>query len=264
MFFAVPIGNGVPLRSAPLACALLVCTQIAVAAWTMPRADRQRWQRARLEREAALDVATAHPARDAAWHAAQAAQRDLVTALDPFEHWGFRRGDSPARAITALFVHADALHLTANILLLAILGAYLEQAWGAAGFLLLFLIGGALSLHADAAAGPPNIVLGASGGVAALLGAYCIVYRRHPIRWGTLHFVFLRPHFGSFRMPCVLLGFGWIGLQALGWMLARREGDDSIAFLSHLVGFGAGAAVAAVVAGITALRGNPTGVALRR
>lgn len=264
MFFAVPTGNGVPLRSAPLACALLVCVQIAVAAWTMPRAERQRWERARLEREAALDVATTHPARDAAWRAERAARADLVTALDPFEHWGFRRGDTPAHAVTALFVHADALHLLANIVLLAVLGAYLEQAWGAVGFLLLFLIGGALSLHADAAAGPPNIVLGASGGVAALLGAYCVVYRRHPIRWGTMHFVFLRPHFGSFRMPCILLGLGWLGLQAIGWLLARHAGDDSIAFLSHLVGFGAGAGVAVAVDCLTALRGNPAGAILRR
>jgi membrane associated rhomboid family serine protease len=230
----------------------------------MPRAEQQRWQRARIERETAFDVATSHPSRDAAWRAAQAAQSDLVAALDPFEHWGFRRGDSPARAVTALFVHADALHLLANIVLLAVLGAYLEQAWGAAGFLLLFLIGGALSLHVDAAAGSPTIVLGASGGVAALLGAYCIVYRRHPIRWGTMYFVFLRPHFGSFRMPCLLLGLGWMALQAVGWLLARRAGDDSIAFVSHLVGFGAGVAVAGAVACFTALRGNPTGVVLRR
>jgi len=264
MFFAIPIGNGVPLRSAPLACVLLVCAQVAVAAWTMPRAERQRWERAGLEREAALDVATANPARDSAWRAAHAARGDALSAMDPFEHWGYRDGDPPARAVTALFLHADALHLLANIVLLAVLGAYVEQAWGAAGFLLLFLAGGALSLHLDAAAGPPTIVLGASGGVAALLGAYCVVYRRHPIRWGTMHLIFLRPHFGSFRMPCLGLGMAWIGLQAIGWLLARRAGDDSIAFLSHLVGFGTGAAIATVVAIIAAFRESPIGVVPRR
>jgi len=264
MFFALPIGNGVPLRSAPLACVLLVCAQVAVAAWTMPRAEQQRWERARLEREATLDIATAHPARDAAWRDARAARSDVVSARDPFEHWGYRVGDSPARAMTALFLHADALHLLANIVLLAILGAYVEQAWGAAGFLLLFLLGGALSLHLDAAVGPPTIVLGASGGVAALLGAYCIVYRRHPIRWGTVHLVFLRPHFGSFSMPSIGLGFAWIGLQAIGWLLARRAGDDSVAFLSHLVGFGTGAVIAGLLAIIAAARARPVGVVLHR
>jgi membrane associated rhomboid family serine protease len=264
MFFAVPIGNGVPLRSAPLACALLVVAQVAVAAWTMPRAERQRWERACLEREAAVDVATAHPARDAAWRAAHVARGDVLTATDPFEHWGYRDGDSPRQAVTALFLHADALHLLANVVLLAILGAYIEQAWGAAGFLLLFLAGGAVSLHLDAAAGPPTIVLGASGGVAALLGAYCVVYRRHPIRWGTMHLVFLRPHFSSFHMPCIVLGIAWMALQAIGWLLARRAGDDSIAFLSHLVGFGSGAAVASMIAIVTASRRHPIGVVPRR
>lgn len=264
MFFAIPIGNGVPLRSAPIACVLLVCAQVAVAAWTMPRAERQRWERACLEREASHDTATTSPARDAAWRGAHAARSDVVSAHDPFEHWGYRHGDAPARAVIALFVHADSMHLLANLILLAILGAYIEQAWGAVGFLLLFLLGGAVSLHVDAHAGPPNIVLGASGGVAALLGAYCVLYRRHPVRWGTLHFVFLRPHFGSFRMHNLVLGLAWIGLQALGWLLARRAGDHSIAFLSHGVGFGAGAAVAATAAIIAALRAHPVGVVPRR
>jgi membrane associated rhomboid family serine protease len=263
MFFALPIGNGVPLRSVPLACALVLCVQVACAAWTLPRAATQRCERARLAREATLDVAAPAPALDAAWRAAHAARGAVVDAQDPFEHWGFRRGDGPLHAVPALFVHADALHLVANLVLLAVLGAYLEQAWGAAGFLLLFLIGGAASLHADAAAGPPTIVLGASGGVAALLGAYCIVYRRHPIRWGTLHFIYLRPHVGSFRMPCAWVGIGWIALQVVGWILARRAGDTSIAYLSHLIGFGCGVVAAAVVAAVSALRGSPVAAAPR-
>ena len=93
--------------------------------------------------------------------------------------------------------------------------------------------------------------------MAALLGAYCVRFRNQPLRWGYVHLIYLRPHFGSFNTPCLLLAALWVLQQVVGAVLATRSGDQSIAFVSHLAGFGIGAAGAAVAAGL-AQRSRPT------
>jgi membrane associated rhomboid family serine protease len=149
--------------------------------------------------------------------------------------------------VSALFVHADALHLATNLVLLALVGAQLEQAWGPAGVLALFLAAGALSLHVDACSVPTGLVVGASGGVAALLGAYCVRFRRAHLRWRWVHLVFLRPRAGTFDVPCLVLGAVWLAQQAGGLWMARRAGDESVAFVSHLAGFALGMVAAVAV-----------------
>jgi membrane associated rhomboid family serine protease len=254
MFVAVPTGHREPLRVAPLASVLLVLLNVAAAGWVLPQSDRLGWERQLVRRELApprppaVDGAAADLGRrDTARRAALTARLAVLEAADPFETWGYRLGAAPWRAVSALFVHADALHLGANILFLALVGAQLEQVWGPAGLLGLFLAAGALALHVDACSAPTALVVGASGGVAALLGAYCVRFRRARLRWVYVHLVYLRPQVGRFEMPCLGLGAVWLAQQTVGLWLARRAGDDSIAFVSHLCGFGLGMLAAVLV-----------------
>ena len=258
MFLAAPTGNGRTLRVAPLATVCLVLLDVGVAAWTIPMSGRLDWER----REARLELAG--PARpwgieaprfavpggdgvrrvEAARHGALDARLAVLDAEDPFQNWCYRAGSAPWRAVSALFLHADVLHLVSNLLVLAFVGAHLEQVWGPAGLLLLYLSAGALSLVVDARTGPPTFLLGASGGVAALFGAYTVRLRRHPWRCRYVHLVYLRPHTGAFDVPCFAVAALWLAQQAIGAVWMRESGDGTVAFVSHLAGFALGAAVA--------------------
>ena len=82
------------------------------------------------------------------------------------------------RFFTALFLHADWAHLAGNLVFLLIFGLPAERAMGAWRFLLLFLIGGAVAnvaavLSIDA---PDRVVIGASGAVSAVIGAYLALF----------------------------------------------------------------------------------------
>jgi membrane associated rhomboid family serine protease len=90
--------------------------------------------------------------------------------------------------------------------------------------------------------------------VAALLGAYCVLFRHARLRWRWVHLVFLRPHTGTFEVPCPLLGGVWLLQQAVEMGLARRAGDGGVAFVSHLTGFGLGLLVAALAETLAAAR----------
>jgi membrane associated rhomboid family serine protease len=262
MFLAAPTGNGRPLRVAPLATVCLVLLNVAVAAWTLPTSGRLDWERheARLElagpvrpwgieepRFAAPGGDVARRRVEAARHGALDARLAALDAEDPFQNWCYRAGSAPWRAVSALFLHADVLHLVSNLLVLAFVGAHLEQVWGPAGILLLYLSVGALSLVVDARTGPPTFLLGASGGVAALFGAYTVRLRRHPWRCHYVHLVYLRPHAGVFDVPCFAVAALWLAQQAIGAVWMQESGEGSVAFVSHLAGFALGAAAAGVM-----------------
>jgi membrane associated rhomboid family serine protease len=92
--------------------------------------------------------------------------------------------------------------------------------------------------------GPPNVVLGASGAVAALLGACCVLFRDRPVRCAYVYFEYLRPRRGHFDLPCLALAAIWLVQQFAGVVIAQRTGDYSIAYVSHLGGFALGAVAA--------------------
>ena len=103
----------------------------------------------------------------------------LTGGLDSLQEWrtGLTDG-SLLRLFTALFLHADWAHLLGNLVFLLIFGLPAERAMGAWRFLLLFLIGGAVAnvaavLSIDA---PDRVVIGASGAVSAVIGAYLALF----------------------------------------------------------------------------------------
>ncbi len=245
MFLATPLAPRARLSVAPLATGLLVSLNLAVAAWTLPQAAQLQDARLHAEAVEALDPAPDMPARlHAIRRAAVGAELAAVAARDPFEVWGYRRGDSNLRALPALFVHADAGHVLVNVVALALAGACLEQVWGAVATLALFLGAGAMALGVDARLGPPGLLLGASAGAAALLGACFVRFRDRRLPFGYMHLEYLRPRFGVFHVRARVVGVVWVALQALGAAIAAARGDTNVAFVSHLAGAGAGILVA--------------------
>lgn len=146
----------------------------------------------------------------------------------------------PARLVTALFIHADWLHLTGNLLFLIIFGVPAERALGFRRFLALFVICGALANLGGALtlAGTSAPIIGSSGAVSAVVGAYLALFPR-----ARLGLVLPLGLFLEFvRIPASLLIGFWALLQVLFTYVGPAFG--AVAWWTHVSGFLIGIAFA--------------------
>lgn len=142
----------------------------------------------------------------------------------------------PVRLFTALFIHVGWLHLIGNLLFLMIFGLPAERSLGSLRFLLLFLIGGALAnlVGALTLASANAPIVGSSGAVSAIVGAYFALFPRAHLGLVLplgLYLEFVRVPAGA------LIGF-WIGLQFLFTFVGPAFG--AVAWWTHIAGFGIG------------------------
>lgn len=138
--------------------------------------------------------------------------------------------------VSALFIHADWIHLLGNLLFLMIFGLPAERAMGPWRFLVLFVLGGALANLAAAALmdAPNRIIIGSSGAVSAVIGAYLALFPR--ARLGIV--VPLGLFLEFVRVPAFLL----IGLWALVQGIFTTVGPafGAVAWWAHVAGFAFG------------------------
>ncbi|MFS0697476.1 rhomboid family intramembrane serine protease [Streptomyces nitrosporeus] len=166
----------------------------------------------------------------------------LAARAGYFERWGVIPGellDGSARAaltpLTALFVHGSWLHLLGNLLFLYVFGVMAEIRMGRAGFLLFYLGCGYLAtvVHALAHAGSGQTLVGASGAISGVLGAFLYLFPRARVT-SLFPFLFFLP----LRLPARFVLVFWFVLQ---WLAAREAGDGpGVAYLAHVAGFAAG------------------------
>jgi membrane associated rhomboid family serine protease len=137
------------------------------------------------------------------------------------------------RLVTALFIHADWLHLAGNLLFLMIFGLPAERALGSARFLALFLVGGAIAnfIGALTLASANEPIVGSSGGVSAVVGAYLALFPR--ARLGLVLPLGLFLEFVRVPAP-LLIGF-WILLQVLFTFVGPAFG--AVVWWTHIAGF---------------------------
>jgi membrane associated rhomboid family serine protease len=150
---------------------------------------------------------------------------------------------APRRAatlVTSLFLHASAWHLVGNGLFLLIFGVPAERALGPWRLLALFLVGGALAntLAAALLVEPGRVVVGASGGISAIIGAYLVLFPH--ARLGVVVPLGLWLEF--VRAPAALLIGLWVVLQYLLTFVGSAVG--AVAWWAHLGGFVVGVALA--------------------
>lgn len=148
--------------------------------------------------------------------------------------------------VTSMFLHAGWFHLISNMWFLWIFGDNIEDAFGRLPFLAFYLACGLVAGGAEILATPDSTLpmVGASGAISGVMGAYIVRYPRAPVRTLLFLFIFIT----RVRVPAyVMLGY-WIALQVLGG-LPQLFGDAAtagVAFWAHVGGFTAGAAIAAV------------------
>ncbi|MEU8589920.1 rhomboid family intramembrane serine protease [Streptomyces sp. NPDC048664] len=137
--------------------------------------------------------------------------------------------------VTALFVHGSWVHLLGNMLFLYVFGAMVEERMGHLEFALFYLGCGALALlgYAAANASSAQTLVGASGAISAVLGAFLFLFPKARVT-SLFPFLFFLP----LRFPAwVVLPF-WVSLQ---WVAANRAAEGpGVAYLAHLVGFALG------------------------
>ena len=147
----------------------------------------------------------------------------------------WRLADAPT-LVTSLFLHGSAWHLLGNGLFLLIFGVPAERVLGSWRLLTLFVVGGALAnaLAAVLIDEPGRVVVGASGGISAIIGAYFVLLPRASL--GVVVPLGLWLEF--VRAPAALLIGLWVALQ---WALTFvGPSVGAVAWWAHLGGFGAG------------------------
>ncbi len=189
------------------------------------------------------------PAAEPADEEAQAELDALVQQVEQARarlsasRYGYHQGHGAwPGLLTHQFLHAGVLHLLFNMWFLWLVGCNVEDAWGRALFPLFYLSGGAVAGLGHAALAEPSsrMLIGASGAVAAAMGAFLVGYATTKIRF--LYFLFIRPR--TFWAPAYVMLPLWAGLELL-WGLAG--GGSGVAHWAHVTGFGFGFAVALAV-----------------
>ncbi len=143
-----------------------------------------------------------------------------------------------ASYVTAMFTHGGLIHLGSNMLYLWVFGRDVEDDFGHVTFLMFYIAAGILSSAAFVAAFPgTNIPLvGASGAIAGLLGAYFLRFPLTKIYTLIFFIIIVR----IVALPAFLLLGLWFAIQFLSGMAnatAGAAGQGGIAFLSHIAGF---------------------------
>ncbi len=151
--------------------------------------------------------------------------------------YGFHPIPEPFTLVTYMFLHASWWHLLSNMLFLWVFADNVEDAFGYGAFAIFYLLCGLAAgashvLMAPASADP---LIGASGAVSGVIGAYFLLYPRARV-W-VLLFVPL-----PIRIGAIWILGGWFVLQVFSYFVPG-EGDLPVAPAAHIGGFLAGLAI---------------------
>jgi membrane associated rhomboid family serine protease len=138
--------------------------------------------------------------------------------------------------LTAMFLHAGWLHIIGNMVFFWAFGPAMEEAMGRFRFLAFYLVGGVAAMTAQVLAMPASRVpnLGASGAIAAVMGAFIVTYPRDRIKTAIFFLFFVRIAF----VPASLLIGVWFVLQLFSaGQVAGTVQSGGVAYMAHVGGF---------------------------
>jgi len=159
----------------------------------------------------------------------------LVCLTDP--------GRQVSNVITSMFLHGSWMHLIGNMWFLWLFGNNVEDSMGHLRYVVFYLLCGIGAALAQVAANPASGIpmVGASGAISGVMGAYLVLYPR--VRVYVL--VFLGFFFTTITLPAWTMLLYWFALQFVGGLagLVAAEEGGGVAFLAHAGGFVAGIAL---------------------
>jgi len=144
--------------------------------------------------------------------------------------------------LTAMFMHGSWSHIIGNMIFLWAFSPEIEDAMGPLRYLVFYLAGGLVAMLAQVLADPHSTVpnLGASGAIAAVMGAFLVTYPRDKIRAVLFIFIFVRM---TFIPASLLIGF-WFLTQLFHAGAVANVQTGGVAYLAHIGGFIFGAVTA--------------------
>ena len=136
--------------------------------------------------------------------------------------------------LTSIFMHGSLMHLGGNMLFLWIFGDNIEDDLGHFKYLLFYLLCGLIASLCHVFMNTESMTpsLGASGAIAAVMGAYLV---QHPGRKVTVLVIRV-----LMQVPAVVVMIGWFALQVIGGMAAADREGGGVAYAAHIGGFIAG------------------------
>jgi membrane associated rhomboid family serine protease len=150
-------------------------------------------------------------------------------------------GDTSAwyTAVTSMFMHGSWFHLLGNMWFLWIFGNNVEDSMGSIRFLVFYLLCGLAAAALQTAADPDSVIpmVGASGAIGGVMGAYVLLYPRVHVHM----LIFLGFYVTTIAVPAFFMLGYWFVVQLLsGWTSIGAQGGG-VAFWAHVGGFVAGA-----------------------
>jgi membrane associated rhomboid family serine protease len=145
--------------------------------------------------------------------------------------------------LTAMFMHAGWLHIIGNMVFFWAFGPEIEDVMGPLRYAAFYLLGGLIASSAQIIAQPTSTVpnLGASGAIAAVMGAFLITYPRDRIRTVLLLGWFIQVAF----IPAIVLVGLWFLIQLFSELGAVAQVQSGgVAYMAHIGGFAFGALAA--------------------
>lgn len=140
--------------------------------------------------------------------------------------------------LTAMFMHGGWLHILGNMVFLWAFGPQLEDLLGSIPYLMFYLLGGIAASLAQILIAPQSEIpnLGASGAIAAVMGAFLITYPNDRIRTLVLSFYYSRVAL----IPAIVLVGLWFLIQVfseLGSITSAAIVNGGVAYMAHIGGF---------------------------
>jgi membrane associated rhomboid family serine protease len=144
--------------------------------------------------------------------------------------------------LTSMFLHGSWSHILGNMVFLWAFGPEIEDAMNPLRYSAFYLLGGLVATLAQVATGPASTVpsLGASGAIAAVMGAFLVTYPRDQIRTLLVIVVFVRITF----IPAALLIGVWFVIQLFSVGAVANVQTGGVAYMAHIGGIVFGALTA--------------------
>lgn len=192
-----------------------------------------------------IDVADAWHAKVTMMQNSDGLQEEMDSLVKQYEDWRISAPQTllekyafvpahttPLSYLTANFLHGGWLHVIFNMWFLWLAGFVLEDAWGRINYTVFYLVAGAVALQIHAWANPGSAIpaIGASGAVAALMGAFLVRFPFLQIKMAL--FYRLRPYI--FEAPAIWLLPFWLINEFVGTLWGSMSG---VAHWAHIGGF---------------------------
>jgi membrane associated rhomboid family serine protease len=159
----------------------------------------------------------------------------------PAWRFGFHSHGNPLGLFFHMFLHGGWVHLLSNMWLLWLVGFKIEDLWGRWVFLGLYLSGGVVAAMSHVLiTGTDLPLVGASGAIAALMGAFLLRLYKTRIHFVFFALVFLRPVFKRFSLPAYVVLPFWFLKEGF---VAFTGQSGNVATWAHLAGFAFGVVV---------------------